>query len=190
MIYAPAPVQRLFPTRTWAREALVVMGAVIGLALLAQLAIPMGPVPITGQTLGVLLVGGLLGCRRGVLAVPFYLGVGTLGAPVFALGMAGPQVLLGPTGGYLIGFLLAAGAVGLAGEHGFLRHFASRVVAMGIATALIFAIGLAWLAPFVPAGTLLGYGFWPFLPGALIKSGLAALLLPSALSRSRAGADS
>jgi len=179
MTYAPAPVQRMFPSRTWAREALVMVGAVVGIALLAQLAIPMGPVPITGQTLGVLLVGGLLGSRRGVLAILFYLGVGTLGAPVFALGMAGPQVLLGPTGGYLFGFLLAAGTVGLAGEHGFLRDFAPRVAAMAIATALIFALGLAWLAPFVPEGTLLGYGFWPFLPGALIKIGLAALILTS-----------
>ena len=177
MTYAPAPVQRLFPSRTWAREVMVLVGAVIGLAILAQLAVPVGPVPITGQTLGVLLAGGLLGFRRGSVAILLYIGVGTLGAPVFALGMAGPQVLLGPTGGYLIGFVPAAGLVGLAGEHRMLRTFASRVGVMVVATALIFMAGLAWLAPFVPEGTLLGYGFWPFLPGALIKIGLAAALL-------------
>ena len=177
MTYAPAPVQRLFPSRTWVREVLVMVGAVIGLATLAQLAVPVGPVPITGQTLGVLLVGGLLGFRRGAMAILLYIGVGTLGAPVFALGMAGPQVLLGPTGGYLIGFVPAAGLVGLAGEHHLLRSFASRVAVMVVATALIFGAGLAWLAPFVPEGTLLGYGLWPFLPGALIKIGLAAAIL-------------
>ncbi len=180
MTYSPALAQRWFPARTWYRELAVLVGAVLLIALLARVDIPLpGGVPITGQTFGVLLVGGSLGFRRGVAAVALYIGAGAAGLPVFAGGTAGPVVLVGPTAGYLIGFLVAAGTTGLMGEHGFLRRYWTAFLGMLAATIPIFAFGLAWLSYYVPRGTLLAAGLLPFLPGALAKAALAALLLPS-----------
>jgi len=178
--YSPALTQRWFPARTWYRELAVVGGAVLLLALLAQVAIPLpGGVPITGQTFGVLLIGGSLGFRRGVAAVALYIVAGAGGLPFFAAGGAGLAVLRGATAGYLIGFLVAAGATGLMAEHGFLRRYGTSFLGMLAATVLIFAFGLAWLSYWAPRGTLLETGLLPFLPGAVAKAAVAALLLPS-----------
>ncbi|MHC4972632.1 MAG: biotin transporter BioY [Planctomycetota bacterium] len=181
MTYSPALTQRWFPARTWYRELAVVGGAVLLIALLARVAIrlPLG-VPITGQTFGVLLVGGSLGFRRGVAAIALYIGAGAGGLPVFASGGAGIPVLFGPTAGYLIGFLVAAGATGLMAEHGFLRRYWTAFLGMLAATVPIFAFGLAWLSYYpVPGGAILEAGLLPFIPGAFAKAALAALLLPS-----------
>jgi biotin transport system substrate-specific component len=177
--YSPALVQRWFPARSWYRELAVVGAASLLIALLAQVAIPLPLVPITGQTFGVLLVGGSLGFRRGVAAIALYIGAGAGGLPVFAAGGAGIAVLIGPTAGYLIGFLVAAGATGLMAEHGFLRRYWTAFLGMLGATIPIFAFGLAWLSYYVPRGTIWQAGLLPFLPGALAKAALAALLLPS-----------
>lgn len=180
MTYSPALAQRWFPARTWYRELAVLGGAVLLIAFLARVDIPLpGGVPITGQTFGVLLIGGSLGFRRGVAAIALYVGAGAAGLPVFAGGTAGPVILVGPTAGYLIGFLVAAGATGLMAEHGFLRRYWTAFLGMLAATIPIFAFGLAWLSYYVPRGTLLVVGLLPFLPGALAKAALAALLLPS-----------
>lgn len=180
MTYSPALAQRWFPARTWYRELAVLVGAVLLIALLARVDIPLpGGVPITGQTFGVLLAGGSLGFRRGVAAIALYVGAGAGGLPVFAGGTAGPAVLVGPTAGYLIGFLVAAGATGLMAEHGFLRRYWPAFLGMLAATVPIFAFGLAWLSYYVPRGTVLAVGLLPFWPGALAKAALAALLLPS-----------
>ena len=174
MTYSPALAQRWFPARTWYRELVVVVSGALLLALLAQVAIPLPHgVPITGQTLGVLLIGGSLGFRRGVAAVALYIGVGACGLPVFAVGGGGKTV------GYLIGFLVAAGTTGLLAEHGFLRRYWTAFLGMLVATVPVFAFGLAWLSYYVPRGTILETGLFPFLPGALAKAALAALLLPS-----------
>lgn len=180
MTYSPALAQRWFPARTWYREIAVVLAGVLLIALLAQVAVPLPRgVPITGQTLGVLLVGGTLGFRRGVAAIATYIGAGAYGLPAFAAGSAGLAVLVGPTAGYLIGFLVAAGTTGLLAEHGFLRRYWTAFLGMLAATLPIFAFGLAWLSYYVPRGTVLEAGLLPFLPGALAKAALAALLLPS-----------
>jgi biotin transport system substrate-specific component len=172
--------QRWFPARTWYRELAVVGAAAVLVALMAQVAFPLpGGVPITGQTLGVLLVGGSLGFRRGVAAIALYIGLGASGLPVFAAGGMGPAVLVGPTAGYLIGFLVAAGTTGLLAEHGFLRRYGTAFLSMLGAAVPIFAFGLAWLSYYVPRGTVLQAGLLPFLPGAFAKAALAALLLPS-----------
>lgn len=190
MTFSPALAQRWFPARTWYREAGVVCGGIALLAALAQASVPLLPVPVTGQTLAVFLVGGWLGFRRGVAAVAGYIALGAAGAPIFAGGSGGPAVLVGPTAGYLVGFLVAAGTVGLLGEHGFLRTFPKALLTIAVATLSIFAFGLAWLAAYVPAGTLLGAGFWPFLPGAVAKAAIALLVLvpTDARARSRARA--
>lgn len=140
--------------------------------------LPFSPVPVTGQTFGVLLVAMALGRVRGTGVVVAYLLEGAAGLPVFAGGAAGPQVLFGPTGGYLLGFVLAAYMVGSLAERGWDRTIFRSIVAMTIGYVIIFACGLAMLSRFVPSDTLLTLGLTPFLVGMLVKIGLAAWILP------------
>jgi biotin transport system substrate-specific component len=162
---------------------------VVTLVVASQIALPLQPVPITAQTLGVLLVGAALGAHRGVAAVAIFLMLGLVGVPVFANAAGGPAALVGPTGGYLVGFALAAWIVGLAADRRLLGDAGKALVALTIATAAIFVPGLAWLwlwaSLLAPAGealggTVLAVGLVPFLPGAIIKIVLAMLLLPHA----------
>ncbi len=160
--------------------ALVLAGSLL-IALSAQVAIPLpfSPVPVTGQTMAVLLVGALLGRRRGSLAVLVYIAQGLAGLPVFAGGAAGPARLLGPTGGYLVGVVLGAYLVGLLAERGWDRRVGTTAAAMALGNVVIYAVGALWLAVFVgglvPALTA---GVLPFIPGDLVKIAAAALLLP------------
>lgn len=164
---------------------LIVLGSLF-VAALAQLSIPLQPVPITGQTLGVLLVGMVLGSRRGALALMAYLGEGLAGLPVFAGAKSGFATLLGPTGGYLVGFIAAAWLVGFLAERGFDRYLLKTLAAMVAGNLVIYAFGLAWLSTFpfvsglVGEAGLLSLGMLPFLIGDAIKAALAALLLPAA----------
>jgi biotin transport system substrate-specific component len=112
-----------------------------------------------------------------VSAIGLYLAAGAAGLPVFALGFAGLPAFAGPTGGYLIGFLPAAGTAGLLAEHGFLRTFPRAILTMLVASLPIYAFGLAWLASYVPRGTVLATGLWPFVPFDLAKAALAAAVL-------------
>jgi len=141
--------------------------------------LPFSPVPITGQTLGVLIVAMVLGRARGTAVVAAYLAEGAMGLPVFAGGKAGAVALLGPTGGYLAGFLAAAYVVGYLSDKGWYRTYFASVLAMIVGTVAIFACGLTWLGIVVPEGALLSMGLWPFLPGAAIKIAVAAVILPS-----------
>lgn len=151
----------------------VVAGASLLIALCAQIAIPLPhtPVPVTGQTLAVLLAGALLGRRRGVEAVALYLGGGALGLPFFAPFGA-------HTAGYLIGFLPAAWLTGFLAERGWDRRPETALLMMLAGSAVIFAFGLAWLSRFVSGENLLALGLYPFIPGDIAKSCLAAALLP------------
>lgn len=167
--------------RALAREVLLLLGASIFLAMTARISVPLPftPVPITGQTLGVLLIGALYGPRRGPLAVLAYIAEGLGGAPVFAGGRAGLGVLLGPTGGYLVGFVFAAALAGaLGGSH---RPAWLRLAAMLGASALIYVPGVLWLA--VVSGGGLGAavagGMLPFLPGDVLKAIIAAGVTPA-----------
>jgi len=172
-------------------NVLLVVGASIVTSLAAQAAIPVpwSPVPITGQTFAVTLSGAVLGMRRGFLAQALYLAEGALGLPVFAGGAAGVAVLLGPTAGYLVAFPIAAALTGALAERGWDRRFATMLAAMLLGSVPIFALGLAVLSRFVPAGGLFAAGLFPFLPGDLIKATLAALAFPAAWrwARSRGG---
>lgn len=151
-------------------------------------------VPFTFQTFSVLFVGALLGSRRGVTSTGLYLLLGCIGLPVFATKADGSHaaglgtiasvqdghLVLGATGGYLIGFLLAAAVVGRLAELGWDRRLRGSVAAMFVGSCAIYAVGLPWLA--VAAGlsvsdTLL-YGLYPFVPGDIVKLLLAAGLLP------------
>lgn len=182
MVTGSVAVDRFAPSaagRTRLFDAGVVVGSLL-VALCAQLAVPvpMSPVPITGQTFGVLVVGALLGCRRGAAALALYALEGACGLPVFAGLRAGFPVLAGPTGGYILGFIAAAAVTGALAERGWDRRFLTAVSAMSIGTAVIFAFGVAWLSVFVGAASALPMGLVPFLPGAVIKIAAAASVLP------------
>ena len=137
------------------------------------------PVPITGQTFGVLLIAMALGKTRSVAVVTAYLLEGLAGLPVFAGGSAGFGVLMGPTGGYLLGFLAAAYIVGTLADKGWDKNFLKSTIAMTLGTAVIFIFGLSWLVRFMPLEALFITGFYPFIPGAILKLAVAGLILPS-----------
>jgi biotin transport system substrate-specific component len=162
------------------RDVLLVLGASIATTIAARLALPLpwSPVPLTGQTFAVLLSGALLGARRGAMSQALYLAQGALGLPVFAGGVAGAAALVGPTAGYLVAFPLAAWVTGSLAERGWDRRFDTTVAAMLAGSAVILACGTSTLALFVPRGQLLAAGVLPFVPGEVIKSVAAALVLP------------
>jgi biotin transport system substrate-specific component len=159
---------------------LVVSGSIV-VALAAQVAVPLPftPVPWTLQPLAVLLVGALLGARRGALALVAYLAEGLSGLPVFAGGAFGVAPLMGPTGGYLVGFVPAAFVTGFLAERGWDRRFFSTWAAMALGSLTLFAFGLAWLSRFVGWQGAVAAGLLPFVVGDLLKQVLAALLLPT-----------
>jgi biotin transporter BioY len=169
----------IFPRATLVRDLLLILGFGAVTALSAQIAFYIGPVPITGQTFAVLLAGALLGSRRGALSQLTYLAAGAMGAPIFAGWMGGPAVLLGPTGGYLVGFVAAAFVVGFLAERGWDRRIWSMALAMFIGNIVIYIFGLPWLARFVPESSVLSVGLYPFIPGDALKLVLAAVALPS-----------
>ena len=162
-------------------DAVLVLGGSVAMALSAQLAIPLpfSPVPVTGQTFAVLLIGALLGSRRGGLCVLAYLAEGAAGLPVFAAGTGGLLHLTGPTGGYLAGFVVAALVTGFLAERGWDRRFWTTIAAMLLGNIAIYGYGLPWLAFFVGAGKALPLGLKPFIAGDIYKLLLAAVLLPS-----------
>jgi biotin transport system substrate-specific component len=168
----------------WLYDAALIVGGSIVIALFAQIAVG-GPVPITGQTFAVLMVGALLGPRRGVLCVLTYLAEGLAGVPVFAQGAGGPAVLLGPRGGYLIGFVAVAYVVGALAHRGWDRRAATTVLAMLAGNIALYVCGLTWLFLLAHVfarplgGGVLAVGLYPFLAGDVLKIALAAALLPS-----------
>ena len=170
--------ERAWPGAGLAKSAILVVGGALITALGSQIEIPLLPVPITGQTFGVLLVGALLGSRRGPASMLVYVGMGALGLPVFAGGASGLARLAGPTAGYLVGFVVAAGIVGLLSQRGWDRRIVSTAAALAIGTLVIYAFGVAWLAHFVGWGRVLATGVFPFLVGDALKLCLAALALP------------
>jgi len=151
----------------------------IALGAQVRFALPFSPVPVTGQTFAVLLVAAALG-RLGLASVIAYLVEGAGGLPVFAGGASGVAYMTGPTGGYLIGFALAAALIGSAVDRGWDRHFVSALAAMAIGEVAIYACGIAWLARFPLPVPLLDAGLFPFIPGDLFKMALAAFSLPAA----------
>lgn len=169
---------------TWYRLLLAFCGGWL-VAGLAQISIPLPftPVPITGQTLGVLLVGASLGPSLGALSMGLYLAQGALGLPFFAGGSSGVSVLglASATGGYLWGFVAAAVVVGYLSRHGWDRSIRSAIGAMFLGEVVLYLVGIPWLAAAidVPLGRALELGLAPFVIGDTIKVLLAAGLLPA-----------
>jgi biotin transport system substrate-specific component len=186
---SPSLAVHLWPSagsRVVRNIALLVLGCAL-LWVSAKVKVPFWPVPMTLQTFAVMAIAAAYGARLGVATVIAYLAAGMAGLPVFTNTppeMAGPAYLLGPTGGFLIGFIAAAFIVGYAADRGWDRSVPKLLVAMVTADAVVFALGLAWLGVAVPA---LGYswglieaGLFPFLLGDLLKVLIAALAIPAA----------
>jgi biotin transport system substrate-specific component len=158
---------------------LIVIGSLL-LAVSAQFKIPLYPVPVTGQTLVVLLIGMIYGLRLGGVTIAAYLLQGAIGLPVFAGGAFGIATLLGPTGGYLGGFLIAAIVMGFLAERGMGRSIVSTIIAMMIGNAVIYVTGASWLASFIGVEKALTSGVLPFLYGDALKLAVATTLMPVA----------
>lgn len=175
-------IQRLLPVRNDSlRILLQIAVGVTFLALMAQIRFEIGPVPITGQTLGVLLIGAAYGAGLGSLTMVSYLLLGGLGIGVFSGWGSGWSVLTGITGGYLFGFVLAGAAVGFLAQRGWDRNFGLTALAMLIGNLLIYLPGLLWMTRFAPDWpTALQWGLIPFIPGDLLKLLIAAAALPLA----------
>lgn len=161
------------------RQVLLVLAGTLFLAACAWIEVPMVPVPMTMQTFGILLVGAVYGWRLGGATVLAYLMEGAIGLPVLAGGAAGAHHFVGPTGGYLAAFLLAAVMVGALAERGATRTLAGAFAVMLAGHVVILTLGVAWLAAATPldlAGAVAA-GATPFLFGMVLKSALAVACL-------------
>ena len=179
-------------SRTRAMDAVLVVAGAALVTVLAQVTIPLYPVPITGQTLAVLLVGSTLGWARGGLALVLYMVLGLVGLPVYApqddgSHLTGLTAFASPSFGYIVGFILSAVLVGWLAEREWDRKILKALVTFVAGSLAVFAIGLPWLA--VVLGRLgapndlqsvLVAGFYPFIIGGIIKAAIAAGLLPLA----------
>ena len=180
--FVPITVGERLNTRV--RDIVLVIAGALFIYLTARVAIPLpnNPIPITGQTFGVLLVGGALGLRRGVAAVSLYVLLGVVGLPFFAEGKGGLAVIWGASGGYLVGFVAAGAVVGRLAELGWDRRLGGALGAMFIGSVVIYAIALPWLklATGYSWEKTIELGLVPFLIGDTIKAILAAVLFPVA----------
>ena len=164
------------------RTILLVVGGSLFVAGMAQVRIPLPftPIPITGQTFAVLLVGAGLGSRRGTTSLILYIILGAFGLPVFAGGASGLAYLTGPTGGYLIGFVIAAALVGSLAARGMDRRILSTLLAFLAGEIVIYLAGVAWLSMFLGLQRAITAGLLPFIIGDAIKVAAAGLILPTA----------
>jgi biotin transport system substrate-specific component len=169
---------------TRVRDAVLVITGALLIYLTARVVflVPGSPVPITGQTFGVLLVGGALGFRRGFAAVGLYVLLGVVGLPFFAEGKGGLSVIWGATGGYLIGFVVAGALVGRLAELGWDRRIGGALGAMLIGNVVIYVVGLPWLKVVTGMSNAetVANGLTPFILGDVLKLILAAVLFPAA----------
>jgi biotin transport system substrate-specific component len=167
--------------RRWVKSiVLVVVGSLV-VGLCAKLKVDIGPVPLTMQTLAVLTIGAAYGSRLGAATMLLYLAEGAAGLPVFA----GPPIfglthILGPTGGYLISYPIAAALVGFLAERGFDRSIPRMLAATLLGSAVILVMGVLWLSTFLGMEKAVALGLMPFIIGDIIKATLAALAFPLA----------
>jgi biotin transport system substrate-specific component len=175
-------------------DAVLVVGFSLVIALCSQVAIPLPftPVPVTLQTFAVLLAGCLLGSGRGALSVILYAAEGGIGLPFFSGGASGFAHLLGPTGGYLLGFALCAFVVGLIAESGLAAKGPGRLLTLVAGNALIYVPGVLWLGALTGMNRAVSLGFVPFIVGDALKIAagwglLSVASMAATRARSRAG---
>jgi len=172
----------VFPRSTVFTKAGFVIAGVAFLSLLAQIAIPVpgSPVPVTGQTLGVLLMATSYGATLGATTFLTYLLVGALGAPVFANGGSGLDRIVGATGGYLVGMLLTSALLGYLGGRKWDQKFKTALPAMLLGNVLTFTLGLIWLHQYTGKDWAWTFaaGFTPFILGEILKIAIAGTSLP------------
>lgn len=173
--------------QTWIRTVAIVFGAAVVTGLFAQIRVPLPftPVPIVGTTFAVLLAGAALGPLRGMLSQLVYLSFGLLGLPLFAGGAGGgtgSAVVFGASGGYFLGFVVAAAVVGGCARRGMDRTPAGMAVAFALGSAVVYLFGAPWLAVVggYGPGEALALGVVPFLIGDAVKAALAGVALPLA----------
>lgn len=174
----PTLADRIFSRSILTDIVLVCAGTAL-VAIAAQVEVPLWPVPITGQTLAVLLAGSALGALRGTLSMILYAILGIVGLPVFSGAASGTTVILGPTGGYIIGFIFAAAFTGWIAQRSWDRKILRAILGFLGGTVVTFAIGLPWLAYTLHLNlqqTLEG-GLYPFIVGGIIKMILAAAVI-------------
>lgn len=166
------------------RDVLLVTAAALLTAACTQLSLPVpgSPVPVTGQTFAVLLSAAALGARRGAAGQALYVGLGLIGLPFYSDGGSGPDHVFGATGGYLVGFVLAAWVVGRLAERGFDRSPRVAFPVFAAGQLVIFGLGVPWLAVAAQLDPVraLELGFVPFIVGGILKAALASALLPAA----------
>ncbi|HUP54015.1 MAG TPA: biotin transporter BioY [Methylomirabilota bacterium] len=167
---------------TRVRHSTLIVAGALFVILCARIVIPTLPVPFTGQTFGVLIVGGALGFRRGLAALLLYVAIGAIGVPVYSEGRFGLAVLQGATGGYLVGFVAAAAVVGRLAELGWDRRIGGALAMMAIGTAIIYAIGVPWLKVTLslPWPDAVAGGMTKFLIWDAAKLAVAAGIFPAA----------
>jgi biotin transport system substrate-specific component len=174
----------VFPRVSLLTDALLVLAGTGLVAACAQISVKLGftPVPVTGQTFAVVLVGASLGSLRGTASLLLYLWLGVAGAPIYAHHAHGWSELTSASGGYLVGFVLASAATGWLAERRWDRRFSSAVSAMLTGNVIIYLVGLPWLAVVLHTNLekTLEYGLYPFVPGDVFKLYLAGALLPVA----------
>lgn len=175
-----ALIPTLVPAQTLWKQACLVLGGATLTALLAQVTIPWEPVPFTLQTLAVTLCGITMGWRLGMMSQLAYIAAGASGLPVFADASFGIAKLFGPTGGYLWGFVLAAGLLGWMAERSWDRKFWRTCVALAAANLLILVLGSLWLSVMIGLEAAFFKGFLPFVSGAVAKSAVVVAAMPVA----------
>jgi biotin transport system substrate-specific component len=165
----PTLADRIFTPSLATDVVLVAAGAALT-AVAAQLTVPLWPVPITGQTLAVLIVGSTLGAVRGSLSMVLYAVLGVIGLPVFSDASHGFGVIAGPTGGYIVGFIFAAALTGWLAQRSWDHKILGAIASFSAGTVVTFAFGLPWLN----LEQTLAAGLYPFIVGGIVKALLAA----------------
>jgi biotin transport system substrate-specific component len=174
----------VWPKSQLLHKAVAVGLGVVILTLASKVQVPFWPVPMTLQTLAVLLIGASAGMRLGAATLLAWLGLGALGAPVFATG-AGIAYMAGPTGGYLAGFLLAAIIVGYLADKGHGRTILSVLAMLLAGEVAIYALGLGWLSALIGTQKAVSAGFLPFIPAEILKLALGTAFLTAAWKQAK-----
>ena len=164
-------------TLRWVSYALLAIAGSLIMTLSAKVQVPMYPVPMTLQTLAILGIAAAYGRNLAVATMVLYLAQGFFGLPVFAGAATGPAYFAGPTGGFLIGFIVSAAIVGEAADRGWGESFVKIALAMLIGTAAVFTLGFLWLASFAGAATAFTAGVVPFVLGDLVKIAFASCIV-------------